>query len=163
MRFIHKMPGPVSKRRKLQHVSGKHGDSDTGSVSSDSNQYRGSRDGGFDNGAKQQDGTSNRKFDAGSLEEESGEIVNPAKTKSIPVQRAKLQQHLNGAFTGELYKSNIFKLQVDELLEQVKPDLFKAETSIATLLRTVKRIVEAIPQRDPVSVRLHCKATVELC
>jgi U3 small nucleolar RNA-associated protein 22 len=112
---------------------------------------------------KQQDEASDAEHDAGSLEEESDEIkdatswalqANPAKTKRIPVRRTK-QQHLGGAYAGEIYKSNIFKLQLHELLEQVKPNFSRAETSIAALLRSVKNIVEAIPDRDPVSVCMH--------
>jgi U3 small nucleolar RNA-associated protein 22 len=160
------MPSPAPKRRKLQHAAGKR------SLNSDTFQSTGSGVGDLNNGMKQLDEISNEKLDAGSVENESGETngadswalqIKPTKTKSIPVQRAKQQHYPGGAYSGELYKSNIFKLQVDELLEQLKPDFLRAETSIATLLRTVKNIVEAIPPRDAISVSVHFKAAVYSC
>jgi U3 small nucleolar RNA-associated protein 22 len=59
---------------------------------------------------------------------------------------------LNRAFVGELYKSNLFKIQVDELLNQVKPDLSRVDHSISSQLRAVKDAIESIPDRAPVSV-----------
>jgi U3 small nucleolar RNA-associated protein 22 len=58
------------------------------------------------------------------------------------------------AFTGEVYKSNLFKLQLDELLLQVKPKLSKNASTIEALLRELKQVIEDIPLREPVTVRI---------
>lgn len=61
----------------------------------------------------------------------------------------------DGAYTSESFKSNIFKLQVDELLEQVKPKYGKKEAPAENAMRTVKTIIESIPSRDALPVRSH--------
>lgn len=58
----------------------------------------------------------------------------------------------DGAYTSESFKSNIFKLQVDELLEQVKPKYGKKEASAENAMRTLKEIIESIPSREALSV-----------
>ncbi|KAF2176404.1 Nrap protein [Zopfia rhizophila CBS 207.26] len=58
----------------------------------------------------------------------------------------------DGAYTAEVYKSNIFKLQVDELLEQVKLKYGKKEAPAETAMRTIKSIIEQIPSREPLSI-----------
>lgn len=57
-----------------------------------------------------------------------------------------------GAYTSESFKSNIFKLQVDELLEQVKPKYGKKEAPVENAMRTLKTILEEIPNRDALPV-----------
>lgn len=59
----------------------------------------------------------------------------------------------DGAYTSESFKSNMFKLQVDELLDQVKPKYGKKEAPAENAMRTLKEIIEAIPSRDALSVR----------
>jgi U3 small nucleolar RNA-associated protein 22 len=74
----------------------------------------------------------------------------PAKPNKRPA--ATLQ---DGAYTAETFKSNMFKLQVDELLEQVKPRHGKKAAAADNAMRTLKTIIEQIPARDPLSVRSH--------
>lgn len=57
------------------------------------------------------------------------------------------------AYVGEVYKSNIFKLQVDELLEQVQPKYNQHAPTIDRILRTFKHVIEAIPRREPLLVQ----------
>lgn len=57
------------------------------------------------------------------------------------------------AYAGEEFKSNLFKLQVDELLEHVRPKQKRKDASIEHELRSLKSIIEAIPARPPISVR----------
>lgn len=54
--------------------------------------------------------------------------------------------------TGEVYKSNLFKLQVDELLQRVRPRHGKKEAHAEDALRTLKGIIERIPDREPQGV-----------
>jgi U3 small nucleolar RNA-associated protein 22 len=64
-------------------------------------------------------------------------------------------EFLGVAYTGEVFKSNLFKLQVDELLGQVRPILKKQDAFIEHELRAIKSIIEAIPARAPVSVSTY--------
>jgi cobalamin biosynthesis protein CobT len=57
-----------------------------------------------------------------------------------------------GVYTSESFKSNLFKLQVDELLEQVKLRYGKKEASAENAMRTLKTIIEQIPSRDALPV-----------
>lgn len=65
----------------------------------------------------------------------------------------------DGVYTAEVYKSNMFKLQVDELLEQVRPKYAKKEAPAENAMRTLKAIVEQIPSREPLSVRSKTYST----
>ncbi|KAJ4313180.1 U3 snoRNP protein [Neodidymelliopsis sp. IMI 364377] len=58
----------------------------------------------------------------------------------------------DGAYTSESFKSNIFKLQVDELLDQVKPKYGKKEAPAENAMRTLKTIIEQIPNRDALPI-----------
>jgi hypothetical protein len=81
----------------------------------------------------------------------------PKRIKRTHQTQILTEQTMSGAYTGEVYKSNLFKLQVDDLLDTVRPKFSRIEKSIAELLQTVKSIVEAIPNREPISVsRVLC-------
>jgi len=68
------------------------------------------------------------------------------------VHKRRDQTMQDGVYTAEVYKSNMFKLQVDELLQQVKPRYGKKEAPAENAMRTLKTIIEQIPGREPVSV-----------
>jgi U3 small nucleolar RNA-associated protein 22 len=58
----------------------------------------------------------------------------------------------DGVYTAESFKSNMFKLQLDELLDQVKLKYGKKEAPAENAMRTLKTIIEQIPSRDPLPV-----------
>jgi U3 small nucleolar RNA-associated protein 22 len=58
----------------------------------------------------------------------------------------------DGVYTAESFKSNMFKLQLDELLDQVKLKYGKKEASAENAMRTLKTIIEQIPSREPLPV-----------
>jgi hypothetical protein len=66
-----------------------------------------------------------------------------------------LPTSLDQTFVGGLYKSNTFKIQIDELLDQVKRDTTSIDQDIAAELRRVKEVIESIPDREPMTVRLN--------
>jgi U3 small nucleolar RNA-associated protein 22 len=74
----------------------------------------------------------------------------PPKPTATKRPAASLQ---DGAYTAETFKSNMFKLQVDELLEQVKPKHGTKAATADNAMRTLKTIIEQIPARDALSVR----------
>lgn len=55
-------------------------------------------------------------------------------------------------YAGGLYKSSLFKLQVDELLTEVQPNYEKRLKGVDDLLRKLKGLIEGIAERSPVSV-----------
>ena len=58
----------------------------------------------------------------------------------------------DGGYTAETFKSNVFKLRVDELLEQVKLKYGKKEAPVENAMRTLKSLIEKLPNRAPLSV-----------
>lgn len=69
----------------------------------------------------------------------------------LPSKRPALSLQ-DGVYTAESFKSNMFKLQVDELLDQVKLKYGKKEAPAENAMRTLKTIIEQIPSRDPLPV-----------
>ena len=119
------MAPPVTKRRKLQHSED--------NIGSEFN------NGG--NGVQEENG-------AGLAEQTSFSAqdgTRPHKRRDRTIQ--------DGVYTAEVYKSNMFKLQVDELLQQVKPKYGKKEAPAENAMRTLKTIIEQIPNREAVLVR----------
>lgn len=88
---------------------------------------------------------------------EENTLVQSAKSKTQPKPLKRPAASLqDGVYTSESFKSNLFKLQVDELLEQVKLKYGKKEASAENAMRTLKAIIEQIPSRDALPVRfLH--------
>jgi U3 small nucleolar RNA-associated protein 22 len=75
-------------------------------------------------------------------------------TETKPTPKTQPDRRANGttngtaaAFTGEVYKSNVFKLQVDDLLQGVHPKYTTKDKAIGEVLRKLKNIIEAIPAR----------------
>jgi U3 small nucleolar RNA-associated protein 22 len=58
----------------------------------------------------------------------------------------------NTAYTGEVFKSNMFKLQVDELLQQLRPKQSQKAPAVKDVLRYLKKIIEDIPSQGPKTV-----------
>ncbi|PVI06993.1 Nrap protein [Periconia macrospinosa] len=58
----------------------------------------------------------------------------------------------DGGYTAETFKSNVFKLQVDELLDQVKLNYGKKEAPAENAMRTLKTLIEQLPNRAPLSI-----------
>jgi U3 small nucleolar RNA-associated protein 22 len=121
------MAPPDTKRRKLQHIQ--ENASGTTSFTGDKGQGQ--------NGAPTAKPTS------------SSNAQDEARS-----HKRRDQSMQDGVYTAEVYKSNMFKLQVDELLQQVKPRYGKKEAPAENAMRTLKIIIEQIPSREPVSVCL---------
>jgi U3 small nucleolar RNA-associated protein 22 len=89
------------------------------------------------------------------IEEEESKSAKAVKvtTQSKPPKRPAASPQ-DGVYTSESFKSNLFKLQVDELLEQIKLKYGKKEAPAENAMRTLKTIIEQIPSREPLAVRL---------
>ncbi|KAK3060015.1 hypothetical protein LTS18_009531, partial [Coniosporium uncinatum] len=66
-------------------------------------------------------------------------------------------------YTGEAFKSNMFKLQMDDLLEQSRVKYGKKEKPAEVALRTLKTILEDIPRREPTSVSDAERSLIKSC
>lgn len=77
------------------------------------------------------------------------------RAKAAPPKQAHSKANValqDGVYTAEVYKSNVFKLQVDELLEQVRLKHGKKVASAENAMRSLKSLIEQIPARDALSV-----------
>lgn len=92
------------------------------------------------------------------MEDNSNEAESEPATKIIPVR---LSSHEDGSlYSGGSYKSNLFKLQVDELLAEVKPNYEKRLGFVDEELRKLKVLIESIEDRDPLSVSKHDNVSI---
>jgi U3 small nucleolar RNA-associated protein 22 len=168
------MAPPVTKRRKLEHSDSE--DESEGSFAGFDERSDAASDtsaGAAEDGAYESDVSMNSAEDLedlGDLEdgsdeedqsedggaEEAESISAPAvkaATASKPTKRpaSSLQE---GVYTAESFKSNLFKLQVDELLQQVRLKYGKKEAAAENAMRTLKTIIEQIPGREALPVRM---------
>jgi U3 small nucleolar RNA-associated protein 22 len=162
------MASPATKRRKLSHSSEdsandnnsfasfsshdpSNGGSQSNEVPSDSGdvEFEGLDNESGDNGSEC--AGEQMHVEGGSSEEED-EPNKPIVTETRIAPRK--VGDLNGTiYNGEVFKSNLFKLQVEELLNQVRPGHTKKNDSIESVVRTLKTIIEKIPARKPTPVR----------
>ena len=85
-------------------------------------------------------------------------VKDTATAKPATVSKPALQQNGNkpsraaqtsAAYASGTFKSNVFKLQVDELLGQIRPRQGKRQTAAETALHALKKSIEQIPARGP--------------
>lgn len=135
----------TTKRRKLEHVS-----------DDESPEHTSSRVDCGDIG------------NASANEESSSDDVDAiqSKPKHPPAKRRHDDQDA-ALYAGGLYKSSMFKLQVDELLNEVRPNYEKRAAGIKSALHQLKNAIEGIEDREPLSVSsvLHFQlmAVTDIC
>ena len=71
------------------------------------------------------------------------------KPSAARIKSAQLPE--DGVYTAEVYKSHMFKLQVDDLLHQVKLRHGKSEAWAEAMLRKLRDIIEHVPSHAPLS------------
>ncbi|KAF8866077.1 pre-rRNA processing protein-like protein Utp22 [Acephala macrosclerotiorum] len=120
-----------SKRRKLEHTPS---------------------DGSVDEDQSEND------LDEQSSEVSADETAIP-QSKRAPLRWKHTQATDDAAlYAGGSYKSNLFKLQVDELLAEVQPNYEKRLSGVNEALRKLKTLLEGIEDREPVSVSEAAKS-----
>lgn len=163
-RLYTKMRPPSAKRRKLS-PGGDESENDSFASFVDSGAVKGIHE-EKENGFAHRDEDEEMEVDgvgSGSDEEDGSTSSSEnepelSRTKPAPTVKQKRSADAGGsantttAMTGELYKSNMFKLQVDQLLQEVRPRYVVKDKGIEKALRTLKSIIEAIPPRSPTSV-----------
>ena len=155
------MPPPATKRRKLEQSEDESegsfadfGEMDSAGSEAEEEAIGDDSDVSMDGPADAEDVSD---------DEDAEESVAQKNNKTVPAASATPAQKApkrpaatlqDGAYTSESFKSNMFKLQVDELLEQVKPKYGKKEAPAENAMRTLKAIIESIPSRDALPVRI---------
>lgn len=86
------------------------------------------------------------------------QLEHPPKKVKRHVARPTIQKDgANGLHFGEAYRSNMFKLQMDQLLQQMKLDTYSSERRLAELLQSLKSLILGIPDVDAMTVS-SCEA-----
>jgi U3 small nucleolar RNA-associated protein 22 len=120
----------TTKRRKLEHTSE---DEETVSVRSDNQESE------IESGSEDEEG---------SAQEENAARSKPA---NVPAKRRHDDQDA-ALYAGGMYKSSMFKLQVDEMLTEIRPNYEKRARAIKDALHQLKNSIEGIEDRGPLSV-----------
>ena len=173
------MARPATKRRKLSHDSESESASEDGSLNGTFDDADVTEDDGDDvsmgdlnelDELEEEDSDDVLSMEDDDDEEDEGKNdgkdseneVSEAATKPAPNSKTEKTkkahgkpeaQLQDGVYTAETFKSNVFKLQVDELLGQVKPKYGKKEAPAENVMRTLKTLIEQLPSRAPLSVR----------
>lgn len=153
------MAVPLTKRRKTSH-SPSPAEDDAASFAS------------FGDSAEEDVATNEPKHvrndDDEDMDESSGEESESTETGKQETSVAARKSTVNGtrhlssqavpvasatAYTGGTFKSNMFKLQVDELLSHVRVKHGKKESAAEAALHKLKNAIDAIPTRPALPVR----------
>ncbi|KAK4611491.1 U3 small nucleolar RNA-associated protein 22 [Fulvia fulva] len=154
------MAVPATKRRKTEHVSSDDdSEASFASFGDDADQTEDA-----DAGASADDEEMEEEELDAADEDEDGEDAaeddeeNTATTKHTAVSKPVPQQNgskpsqaakTSAAYASGTFKSNVFKLQVDELLGQIRPRKSKREAAAEAALHGLKKSIEQIPPRGP--------------
>jgi U3 small nucleolar RNA-associated protein 22 len=169
------MAPPVTKRRKLEHSDSDEesegsftGFDELSDAASDAS--AGAEEDGVDESDVSMNGAEDLEdlkqlddLEDGSEEEDQSEddVADEAESAPAPAVKATTPSKptkrpasslQDGVYTAESFKSNLFKLQVDELLQQVRLKYGKKEASAENAMRTLKTLIEQIPSRDALPV-----------
>ena len=178
--FRSTMAEPMNKRRKIEHASTGEEDADSfasfGESSGEEDEDVGAESNGEvsddsidqDGATGSEDGLENGDLDDDSSEfehgEEEGSVKDNGVQKTISGRSAVKQKPINclaqprsskpgnSTYNSGTFKSNMFKLQVDDLLDQTRPQDGKRETAAEQALHKLKSVIEQIPPRGPLSI-----------
>jgi len=90
-----------------------------------------------------------------SSEDDASETDAPAtESKRTPQPKRTKDGDNDALYAGGLYKSSIFKLQVDEMLAEVRPNYAKRFSGADDALRQIKSLIEGIEEREALSVKV---------
>ncbi|KAI9844485.1 MAG: hypothetical protein M1837_005568 [Sclerophora amabilis] len=75
-----------------------------------------------------------------------------SRAENATQRKMRLDTGASQAFLGGASRSSMFKLQVDELLTEIRPDYERRRTSIEKTLRRLKSVIEELPDREGTSI-----------
>ncbi|KAF2085327.1 Nrap protein [Saccharata proteae CBS 121410] len=163
------MAPPAVKRRKLSHDSSQESSDDEQQSLASNGQPEATSDDAGDTGPDsdiemegaggqsslaEEDGSDNEDESHGDIAQENGKngLTGAQKETQRRAQRNRSTVAEGGVYTGEIYKSNLFKLQVDDILAQIRPRHGAKEAAAEKALRTLKTIIDNIPTREALSI-----------
>lgn len=111
--------------------------------------------------ANESDGSSQP--DGENPEEETLEVDTPATKQAQSQQKRTKDDDDSALYAGGLYKSSLFKLQVDEMLAEVRPNYGKRFSGADDDLRQLKGLIEGIADREGLSVSTTSSRYIFLC
>jgi U3 small nucleolar RNA-associated protein 22 len=82
-------------------------------------------------------------MDSAVAQQQNGTVAGMKRSKSSSA---------SAPFAGDAYNSSLFKLQVEEMLVEVKPNYAKRLGATGNALRKLKTLIEAIPDREQIPV-----------
>lgn len=164
------MAVPAQKRRKLSHSPSVQGSDDESADLKEMEEIGEEDDMRFENESVEDDYPSEEMDGSEDSEDEDANEMDkqPADRKSAKAAarkkaaKEKKPAGANGAnaleasaaaYTGGTFKSNMFKLQVDEMLGQIRPRHGKKETTAEEALHKLKKAIDSIPAREAQSVQ----------
>ncbi|GAB7361344.1 hypothetical protein MBLNU230_g1400t1 [Neophaeotheca triangularis] len=153
---------PAQKKRKTEHVTSDE-ESDEGSFASFGDSGQDAVDGAGQSSEEEEDdrfGNDNEEEpydesmddEAGAEDVEDAPVRHAAQSQKIAPKTQPRKPETGGAYTGGNFKSNAFKLQVDELLEQIRPKHGAKEAAIDEALHSLRTAIGQIPAREPLPV-----------
>lgn len=148
------------KKRKTEHVSSSD-EEDKASFASFSDD--GSEDGmsgmeaedGGDGSEEEEEEEDDEGEDEGEHSKEQTTAVKSAKKETEKKKKATVMstpnaaQIASSAYAGSTFKNNVFKLQVDQMLDNIRPKHGKREKAAESALHAVKQSIEQIPANGP--------------
>ncbi|KAF1352035.1 pre-rRNA processing protein-like protein Utp22 [Delphinella strobiligena] len=161
------MAVPASKRRKLSHSPSEEGSGDerASAASEELNQDGRGEDMRFENESVEDDYSSEEmngeEDEESDVDEMSNQSADRKSAKSAKAQKkpqstkranTSTLEASAAAYTGGTFQSNMFKLQVDEMLGQIRPRQGKREKTAEEALHKLKKAIDHIPAREPMSV-----------
>jgi len=101
--------------------------------------------------------TKRRKLDHSPAESDEGRTASdPSRDDAAPARPTNTKRVHDGddaaLYAGGLYRSSLFKLQVDELLREVAPNYEKRFGGLPAALHKLKGLIEGIEEQDALSV-----------
>lgn len=84
----------------------------------------------------------------------SGQVNAPMAGQMSKTSTGRYDHHSDIFLAGEAHKSSMFKLQMEELLAEIRPKHAHHSAQTERVLRKLKATIESFPQREPLSVRL---------
>ncbi|KXT00773.1 hypothetical protein AC578_2944 [Pseudocercospora eumusae] len=159
------MAAPATKRRKTDHVSSSDEDDDASFASFSDDAAEGAEDevNGAGSGEDEDEEMDDLEESEGGSDDEVSDDENHQGERGTPIAISKTppttsdtrrkpnraSQAGASAYANGSYKSNVFKLQVDELLLHIRPRQGQREGNAEAVLHKLKKTIEHIPPRGP--------------
>lgn len=104
------------------------------------------------NSSDEDEDIENEELEQESEESEEKSEENTKSKSRNPTLKSASKVNFEAVHAGGLYKTAMFKLQIDDLLADVRPNYEKYSSTINGKLHEIKALIESILDREPLSV-----------